>query len=46
MWLTRAAFDDDPDRALIPVVAITVEEIKALVVKLGGDPDEAFFRAE
>ncbi len=46
LWLTRAAFDDDPQRELIPAVAITPEEIRALVVKLGGEPDEVFFRAE
>jgi hypothetical protein len=46
LWLTRAAFEEDPARELIPAVAITAEEIKALVVELGGDLDEVFFRAE
>jgi hypothetical protein len=43
--LTRSAFDDDPERDLIPIVAITPEQIEALMVKLGGDPDAVFFGA-
>ena len=39
LWITQSAFDDDPDRTLIPIVAtIPRERIEALVRKLGGDP--------
>ena len=43
--VTRSAFDDDPQRDLIPIVAIPPEQIEALVVKLGGEPDAVFFGA-
>jgi hypothetical protein len=46
LWITQSAFDDDPDRNLIPIVAkIPSESIHALVRKLGGDPDAAMFGA-
>jgi hypothetical protein len=42
--ITQAAFDDDPDRDLIPIVAtIPRERVEALVRKLGGDPDAPMF---
>ena len=43
--VTRSAFDGDPDRDLIPIVAITPAQIEALVVRLGGDPEAVFFGA-
>ena len=47
LWVTQSAFDDDPDRKLIPLVAaIPPERIEALVRKLGGDPDAPMFGAE
>jgi len=47
LWITQSAFDDDPDRNLIPLVAqIPREQIEALVRKLGGDPDAAMFGAD
>jgi hypothetical protein len=47
LWITQSAFDNDPDRNLIPIVAtIPRERIEALVRKLGGDPDAALFGAE
>ena len=45
LWITRSAFDEDPDREFIPIAKITSEKIEALVVKLGGDPDTALFGA-
>jgi hypothetical protein len=45
-WITQSAFDNDPDRNLIPIVAtIPREQMEALVGKLGGDPDAAMFGA-
>jgi hypothetical protein len=42
--ITQSAFDDDPDRDAIPIIAkIPQEHIDALVVKLGGDPHAVFF---
>ena len=47
LWVTQSAFDDDPDRNLIPIVAtIPRERIEALVRKLEGDPDAAMFGAD
>ena len=47
LWITQSAFDDDPDRNLIPIVAkIPREQIEELVRKLGGDPDAAMFGAD
>ena len=44
LWITQSAFDDDPDRNLISIVArIPREQIEALVRKLGGDPDAPIF---
>jgi hypothetical protein len=38
--ITQSAFDDDPDRTLIPIIPeIPREKIEALVRKLGGDRD-------
>jgi hypothetical protein len=43
--ITRSEFDDAPDSGKIPIVAITREQIDALVRKLGGDPEAVFFGA-
>jgi hypothetical protein len=46
LWITQSAFDDDPDRAVIPIIAtIPRERIDALVRKLGGDPNATLFGA-
>jgi hypothetical protein len=45
LWLTRSAFDDDPDADQIPIARISKQSIDALVVKLDGDPDTALFGA-
>ena len=43
-WVTQSAFDNDPDRNLVPIVAaIPREQIEALVRKLGGNPDAPLF---
>jgi hypothetical protein len=42
--ITQSAFDDDPDRDIIPIIAtIPRERIDALVRKLGGDPEAPMF---
>jgi hypothetical protein len=47
LWITQSAFDNDPDRSVIPIVAtIPPEQIDALVRKLGGDPDAPMFGSE
>ena len=47
LWITQSAFDDDPARNLIPIVAtIPREQIDTLVVKLGGDPDTPMFGSD
>ena len=47
LWVTQSAFDGDPDRSLIPIVAtIPREQIEALVRKLGGDPDALMFGSD
>jgi len=47
LWITQSAFDDDPDRNLIPIVAkIPREQIEALVRRLGGDPDAPLFGSD
>ena len=47
LWITQSAFDDDPDRDLIPIVAnFPREQIEALVRKLGGDPDAPLFGSD
>ena len=46
LHVTQSAFDDDPDRNLIPIIAPSPRErIDALVRKLGGDPDAPMFDA-
>ena len=45
LYSVKGTFDGDPDRDLIPIAKITSEQIEALVVKLGGDPDTALFGA-
>ena len=46
LWVTQSAFDDDPERDVIPIVAtIPRERIEGLVRKLGGDPAAAMFGA-
>jgi hypothetical protein len=45
LWLTRSAFDDDPEAARIPFARIRHNDIDALVAKLGGDKDTAMFGA-
>ncbi len=44
--ITQSAFDDDPDRDLIPVATIRTADIDALVRKLGGDPDAPMFGSD
>ena len=47
LWVTQSAFDADPDRNLVPIVAtIPRDAIEALARKLGGDPDAALFGAD
>jgi hypothetical protein len=45
LQLTRSAFDDDPDASRVPIARISHDSIRALAVKLGGDPDTALFGA-
>ena len=45
LWLTRSAFDDDPDADQVPIARISRDSIDALVAKLDGDPDTALFGA-
>ena len=44
--VTMSAFEDHPDRDLIPVARIPPAMIRELVTKLGGDPDDAMFGAD
>jgi len=47
LWITQCAFDFDPDRNLIPIVArIPADWIETLVRKLGGNSDAAMFGSE
>jgi hypothetical protein len=43
--VTQSAFDDDPNADQIPIARISRETIDALVVKLGGELDNALFGA-
>jgi len=43
--ITQSAFDDDPNADQIPIARISRETIDALVVKLGGELDNALFGA-
>jgi hypothetical protein len=43
--VTQPAFDDDPNANQIPIARISRETIDALVVKLGGELDNALFGA-
>jgi hypothetical protein len=45
LQLTRSAFDADPDVGRVPIARITHDEIEALAVRLGGDPETALFGA-
>ena len=45
LQLTRSAFDDDPDADRVPFARISHDEVLALVDKLGGERDTAFFGA-
>lgn len=47
LWVAQSAFDDDPDRNLIPIVAaVPLDRIEELVQKLGGELDTPMFGAE
>lgn len=46
LWLTRSVFDDDPTARQRPIGRISHDDIRSLVVKLGGDPDTALFGAD
>jgi len=45
-WVTQSAFDDEPDRDLVPIVAAIREQILGWDRKPGGNPYAAMFGAD
>jgi hypothetical protein len=44
LWITRSAFDDDPEADKIPLARhFACPAIMDMVVKFGGDPDAVHF---